>query len=123
MFKVGNTDYSNHVIAGAYAVEQKDVAVSWTDANHIEHRDVVRKKIEGSFDVYFKNMAEWDAFLNVLEANKTDGYYNITVVCNNLPSATAEKTINAFVEFAPKRNRNDFWADFMERFTISIEEC
>lgn len=123
MFKVGNTDYSNHVIAGAYKVNQNDVPVTWTDGNYTEHRDIVRKRVEGSFDMYFKNMTEWDAFLTVLEANKTDGYYNITVVCNNVPSATAEKTINAFVDIEPTRNRNDFWADFMERFTVTIKEC
>lgn len=123
MFKLANIDYSDHVIAGAYKVVQNEVAVNWTDANHIDHHDVVRTRVEGSFDVYFKDMTEYDAFLSIYEANKVDGHVPVTVTVNNVPSDTAEKSVNAFLKFEPTRNRNDFWADFMERFTITLQEC
>lgn len=122
MFRVGDTDFSNRVIAGSYNVISEDVGNTWTDANYVEHIDVVRTRVQGSFDMYFKNMTEYDTFLETLKANKESGHYRITVSCNNLPTNESQKSIAATINFAPSRNRNDFWEDYMERFTVTIGE-
>ena len=123
MLVINGHDYSNRVIAGSHNVVKEDVGTSWTDGNFKNHMEVSRQRVTGSWDMYFKSMAEYDTFLADIYAVKVSGYIPMTVKVNNLPSDESEVEINALMEIAPVRNRNGKWEDFMERFTVTIEEA
>ena len=119
MFKVGAGDYSDRVIAGSYNVNSQNVYKSWQDINGVEHREKIRDKIVGSFDMYFPTIDEYDAFRAVLDSvRKEDLSYTITVV-DNIKNEV--KTIDAFITFQLTRNRLG-WNDIYERFKLNIQE-
>lgn len=119
MFKVGAGDYSDRVIAGSYNVNSQNVYKSWQDINGVEHREKIRDKIVGNFDMYFPTIDEYDAFRAVLDSvRKEDLSYTITVV-DNIKNEV--KTIDAFITFQLTRNRLG-WNDIYERFKLNIQE-
>lgn len=119
MFKVGAGDYSDRVIAGSYNINSQNVYKSWQDINGVEHREKIRDKIVGSFDMYFPTIDEYDAFRAVLDSvRKEDLSYTITVV-DNIKNEV--KTIDAFITFQLTRNRLG-WNDIYERFKLNIQE-
>lgn len=123
MFIIGANDYSNRVIAGAYSVYSEDIYKEWVDGNHKTHRNIVASKLRGSFDVMFKSIEEYNSFLSVVNSNKTDsGAVAVSLKANNKVEGSDLVTSNCFLSFQPTRNRNGFWKDYMERFTIEVEE-
>lgn len=121
IFKVGNIDYSNRVIAGSYNVQTKPVYTSWNDADGVEHRVALRQaRTEGSFDMFFKTMTEYNAFASQVATVQLP---NLTVPCTVKSNTTDEDIVSYFyVDFSPVRNRKGNWDDYMERFTVSVKE-
>lgn len=122
MFKVNNIDFSNHVIAGTYAVNTTEKYNTWTDANYHTHKQVLRTITKGSFDVYFKTMEEYNAFSSAIRASKTangDSCISATVVDN---ISNQEVTGRFYVEYTPIRDRDSKWRDYYKQFTIKLEE-
>lgn len=120
MFKIGNTDYSNRVLSGTYQVQNMELYVSWTDGNYVEHRHKTRDQLQGSFDIYFTNIAEYQAFCNNIKANRKSDLSVPCVLFDNMTDT--EKTCDCFIEFTPTRRRNDMWQDEIEKFEIKVKE-
>lgn len=121
VFTINGTDYSGHVLAGTYSVNSAPVTADWTDANGVVHKQKIRDKVSGTFDMWFRTLTEYNAFLSVLETNTTSALkVPLTVSVNN---KNTDHTGNFYVSHAPVRNRDGFWDDYMERFTLTIEEA
>lgn len=115
-------DYSDRVIAGSYNVQTTPIYNSWNDANGVEHRSVVRPaRTSGSFDMFFKDITEYDTFVGLIESLRQN---DLTVLCTVKSNNTNQLVTGDFyLEFAPVRNRKADWSDYMERFTVSITEA
>lgn len=120
MFKIGDIDYSNRVIASNYNVNSEDVYTVWTDANKTEHRSLERVQVRGSFDVYFKTIEEYTAFTQHIESVKDDNLAVTLTICDN--KTNTEKQINAFVDYTPTRRKNGINADIMDVMNVTITE-
>lgn len=95
-FKIGTTDLTDYADIQNFNINKQDVYQDWTDGNWIAHRDIVRTRIAGSFQLGFKDSADWAAFLTILETEKESaGYYPVTTYVNN---TGASETINAFLD-------------------------
>ena len=119
-FQIGSTDLSAFADIQNFNINQDDVFQDWTDGNWIDHRDVVRQRITGSFQLGFKRSADWTAFLALIAAEKlTAGYFPVTVYVNNLG---APRTINAFLDLKAAAK----WDLLNERFwkvvTVTLTE-
>ncbi len=123
VFKIGSEtsgDYSNRVIAGSYDVNNDPVFESWFDSNKVEHKNRIRDRIVGSFDMFFRSMTEYDAFVSLVKTSKlADESVFCTVAVNN---DTSPYTGYFFIKFAPKRDIAGDWSDYMQRFTVEITE-
>lgn len=120
MFKVGNTDYSQNVVAENYVVRSYDQYTAWTDANGTEHRSVYRTQISGTFMMYFPDINAFNTFCADLRANKNN---DTSVLCTIFDNATnANVAGNFFIEFAPTRYADDKWDDRVEKIKITIKE-
>ena len=120
MFKIGLTDYSNHVVGENYSVQSNDEFETWTDANGKEHRSAYRQRISGTFELYFTNEAEYLTFQSVLEANKrTDLTYPITIYDSRTGN---EEDIFAFVTYNITLYRNPAFVDRVEQIKVTIKE-
>lgn len=116
-FLVRGEDYSDHVIAGTYAVNAQDEYKSWQDANGTTHRDTIRSKVVGSFDMYFKSAFEVEQFVSLLHGRQSEGV-DLTVSVNGM----GEHQSIFFVDYELVRNRDYKWQDVFEVFTVNIEE-
>lgn len=120
MLKIGTSDYSNRVIAGSYSINSKEVYKSWNDLNGVEHRDIIRYRTTGSFDMYFPTIAEYEAFNDVLEANRNQDMSVKMAVCDNRTNKVIVKDF--YYSFQLTRNRDGSWNDIYERFKVNIQE-
>ena len=121
-FLVGTSkDYSAHVIAGSYKVNNDPQYSEWEDVNHRVHRFKLRDKVVGSFDMFFRTTTEYATFLADLAAaqSATNNSYAISVTVNDTGE---QKAIDAFVDYELVRNIDGGWNDYFERFTVKIEE-
>lgn len=120
MFKIGLTDYSNHVVGENYSVQSNDEYETWTDANGKEHRSAYRQRISGTFELYFTDEAEYLTFQSVLEANKrTDLTYPITIYDSRTGN---EEDVFAFVTYNITLYRNPAFVDRVEQIKVTIKE-
>lgn len=119
-FKIGSTSYANRIIAGTYAINSKNIYDGFTDAAETAHRRLKRRKVVGKVDMFFRNIEDFNIFLDDINRNIDDDLaVNMTVSVNNLAE---DKEISAFLDFDPVRDRDGMWNDYMLRYTLSIEE-
>ena len=119
-FSVGSVDYSDHVIAGTYKVNNKPIYKTWEDANYHTRKIKLRDQIVGSFDMFFRTEAEYEDFMDDIDdAKNTDDSVSISVTVNN---TSEQADINAFLDYDLVRNIDGTWNDYFERFTVTIEE-
>lgn len=84
LVKIGNVDFSRNVLTGTYEVNAYDVYQKWTDANQVEHRDVVRQRVSGSFDLKFLTEEDYASFIETVKANKaSDGTLPVSLYVVN----------------------------------------
>ena len=95
-FQIDGNDLTGFADIQNYSVNQNDVYQNWTDGNWIEHRDVVRRRVEGEVKLGFAKAADFAAFTALLiSARQTGGWYPVTVYVNN---TGAVMDIEAFLE-------------------------
>lgn len=118
---IGNVDYSNHVIAGSYNINQKIQSSKWDDANYRTHKFKQRDKIVGSFDMFFRTAADYEDFKADLDDAQAldDDSYSISLTVNNI---SEQRRINAFIDYELVRDIDGKWQDYFGRFTVNIEE-
>lgn len=120
-FLVGDVDYSDHVIAGSYNVNNEPQFNEWVDTNYTTHRQKLRDKVVGSFDMFFRTVEDYEEFKADLDEaqSSTNLSYSLSVTVNN---TSEQKSINAFVKYSLVRNIDGGWNDYFERYTVNIEE-
>ena len=120
VFKIGDTSYADHVIAGTYQINQKEIGQEWTDANHVKHKTLMRTKISGSCDMFFRTIEEFNDFIANIKTVKTSNQsVPMEVTVNNI---NEDKIMDAFIDFDPVRNRDGMWKDYILRYTLTVEE-
>lgn len=120
MFMVGTEDLSGRVVAENYKIGTKPEYDLWTDANGREHRSKYRERVQGTLELKFLSINEYQDFVFLLENNvNTDLTYPITVYDN---ISEQEKEIVGFIDYEPTRYRAPDWADMVERITVTIRE-
>lgn len=98
LFTVSTTDLTAWEDTNKHAVNKADIYEEWTDGNWITHRVIARTRVTGTVALSFSRESDFTAFMTLMSTAKSaDGYYAVTVWCNN--SNTTE-TINAFLDFS-----------------------
>lgn len=75
LYVLAGKDYTRNIVVPSYQVERLPVYVTWTDANHITHRDIVRYQFKGSMKLRFRCPDAAQAWLQHLAAATTEGGY------------------------------------------------
>lgn len=118
--KIGGYDLTSIALVGAYEVNNIEEYTEWVDARGITHRDLIRTKVQGSFDVMFKDINVFDLFVSTLRLNKKQtNTYECELMCNN---TNTSKICDCFVDFKPVRSQDGIGNDRFEPFTIEIKE-
>jgi len=77
--KLGDVDITNYINYTSYKVSSEPVYNEWTDANYSKHRDEVRRRVNGSFDLAFITDEQYNDFIALLNDNKVGNLLNIKV--------------------------------------------
>lgn len=95
----GVLDITSFISVPSYKVNLLDRYEEWTDSNKIVHRDLVAKKIEGTFDLFFSNPEDFYRFMaTVKEYKKQNTSIDCTVYCVNAMEAI---TCEMYMDFEP----------------------
>lgn len=73
LFDINGTDYTTFIQAPTYKVNAMEVYEEWTDGNKVNHREVVRQRVQGTFTMIFDNQVDYLAFMQVIDAYKVIG--------------------------------------------------
>lgn len=119
IFKINGTDFTDAVVRNSYAVNHVDEFDSWTDCNRKEHRSNFRSKVKGSLDLIFMTLDEYKVFADALKLRLTDGTSRVELSVNN---SLEDVVCYCYISYAPKRGRTPTFDDYMEKFTVEVEE-
>lgn len=121
LFKVSTTDFTDNIVIESYEVNRKDVYEEYKDGSGVTHRVIETRKVEGSFEIFFKEMTEYNSFISAVASARTaQNRVPVTVKPNN---TNVETTISAYVDFKPKRTVSGTFQDRMMQFKVTIEEA
>lgn len=120
VFVVNNVDFSDHVLAGTFEVGDIPIYTEWTDANGRDHREVYRKRLQGSFDMFFRTVTEFEEFNLTYKTARRESGLTTIMIMNNSNNQVEQKDV--YIEFSPIRNRRDDWEDYYEQFTVDVKE-
>lgn len=119
---INGTDITQYVLSESYKINQKNEYNEWTDANRVNHRDIIRTRVEGEFELQFKIGDEipYNNFVALIKDNTVSGVLPITVFVNNVNET---KEINVFYEYLPVMVKNVRSNKYYKSFKLSLEEC
>ena len=121
VFAIGANDYSAKVLMDTYSVNKIDVYTTWEDANGTTHRDVYRQKIQGQFDMMISRLQEYQAFINDIHNQITNGgFVPCKVAVNNYDMENVDADL--FIDYTPVRSMNNNYTKGYMSFTVTIEE-
>lgn len=120
VFTVNDVDFSDHVLAGTFEISDVPIYTEWTDANGRDHREVYRKRLQGSFDMYFRTVTEFEEFNQAYKTARRDSGLTTITIMNNSTNQVEQKDV--YLDFSPIRNRRDDWEDYYEQFTVNVKE-
>lgn len=119
----GLYEYAYKILTGTYAINDYPPYEEYTDGDTVTHRIETRShKVTGSFDMKFLQMSDYATFITRLASVKDadTGTYPITLSVNN---TNTDYTGDFFLTFEPKRNRTQSLKEYMETFTVKVEEA
>lgn len=116
-------DLSSHIPMGGYRVNVLEEYEEWTDSNYDIHRKLLRNRVEGTFELKFKSISDYEDFLSAItKARTTTGqnYIEMDAFATNKGVSYNKKF---YIEFEPK-NDLPFMADSKnDSFTVTIKEA
>lgn len=121
IFKVNNIDYSSNVVAKDYKVNYEDVFQEWIDGGQVKHKDIIRRRLVGTFNMYFEDATSLEVFLTALSTSKTTAStYPVMLKANN-DSVGILKSTYVFLSLKPVR-KHIGGDDAFDVFEVTIEE-
>lgn len=118
---INGTDLTSNIVVPTYKVESKSIYEEWTDANRVEHHDVIRSRVMGTFTLHFETESDYENFLNLINNNKTSGDYLIATVYDNRINTTVNG--NFFWEMDLANNIPLFQRGSYDGIDVTIKEC
>lgn len=117
VFNIEGIGYENRIIAGAYKINEKNITADVVDSMGRKHKRLKRKQIVGSVDMYFPTIEEFEEFTKIITENNY--LVNIELTVNNI----AEDVDSIFfVNYEPVRDINGLRKDYIQRYTLTVEE-
>lgn len=117
---IGSYDLTHYTLLGNYNVNKVEEYADWTDGRGYTHRDLIRTRVGGSFEVFFKDMNDYESFIDTLKlSKKQNNSYRCEVMCNNVNEVV---TCDCFISFTPSRTQDGTAQDRVSAFSIKLEE-
>ena len=111
-----NTDLTPYISKKSYKVNSKPQYESWQDGNFVEHRVIVRQRVEGSFDI---GALDFQAFLDIWDGAVHDGIVTMGVFVQDQNKI---KAIDAYYDFTGKKHYERVDGGYFDVVTVSFTE-
>lgn len=121
-FTVANTNLTNYIVDGSYNVNSVDSYESWEDGNRLEHRVIITKKIEGSFDIGCSNRSGGLTVARFLELWNSAVNNGVVTLGLFVPSLNQFKALNCYYTIKSKSHILSGDGSFIDVLTISVKE-
>lgn len=120
LFKIGDTDFTDYIIASSYNVDAQNAYKEWEDIFYNLHRDKVKTRITGSFTMSFANdEGAFRDFVELIEAATVGDKTRLTVYLNK---KGRQETREFYVTYNPKIKSVENGNVMYEDFNFSLEE-
>ena len=118
---VNDTDLTEYINKKSYKVNSKNQYESWKDGNYVEHRIIVRNRVEGSFEiaVYGHNDVDYAAFLDIWNSAVNNGVVTMGVWVQD---QNRFKAIEAYYAMEGLKHHELLNGDFYDRVKITFTE-
>ena len=121
LFKVNTTDLTGHVVQNTYSVNNLPVYKEYKDADEETHRRFLRNKLRGTFQMAFKDVADYAAFKTLLDTNRSAT--NFTIPCTLYDNISGNYiTANCFIDYKLTVMQSTSLKEFMNVFDVTVEE-
>lgn len=117
---VNGNDITKYIDKDTFQVNSSDVYESWQNANFVEKRIFVRKRVEGQFEIRCGKGLTLANFISNWNSAVTNGIVTIGVWVQNDNSFQA---IQAFYSFEGQEHVELDNGAFYDRLVIKIKEC
>lgn len=114
-------DVTPFIVLNTYDVSSQPVFKNWNDGNGHERRAVKRRRLEGSFNVKFFNLSDYQSFLAAIEGQRVEGFDYISVKAYDNKSRTV-KTVNVYLDYEPPEIEPSIGWSFNEEIEINVKE-
>lgn len=121
LFMIGDNDYTKFITVPSYKMNYAPVFNTWTDANYVVHRDILRYKISGSFKLLFNSEEDLNNFLDDIFNNEdaSGGFVTVKVYVNNLSN---QQEIDAYISYTLANDKPYYGVKEHEGFEVKVEE-
>lgn len=121
LFKISTTDLTGHVVQNTYSVNNLPVYKEYKDADEETHRRFLRNKLQGTFQMVFKDLTDYATFKTLLDNNRSVS--NFTVPCTLYDNISGTYiTANCFIDYKLTVMQSTSLKEFMNVFDVAIEE-
>ena len=120
LFKAGLVDYTSKIIEGSYKVYQENITYDWEDGNYKKHKEILRTKTSGSFQIKLSSWSAYTTFISTLNGVKVGSEYTLTVFAQNTNTSVTSKF---FLTLPPELRQKSDLTFTPGTFTITIEEA
>ena len=123
LFVVGGKDFTNHITVPSYKINKEPVYETWTDANYVDHQEVTRTRISGSFKLLYDDVSELDEFFDTIDAAKAASDDGNTVTATlYLNNKHTTETAAVRVNYTPANEKPNFGVEKVSGFEVTIKE-
>lgn len=120
LFQIEDTVYDKHITVPSYKVNEVPVYEEWDDCNYRTHRIVKRKRIEGTFTMFFNTIDEFNEFFRYLDKyTEPEGWIRCYTYINNLNTV---KYSRFYIDVEPANTKPFFGIKEYDGFDVTIKE-
>lgn len=113
-------DVTSNITVPNYKVSNVRMYESWEDNNSTIHKQILCRKVKGTFTLKFFTVADYEAFNTFIENNiRDDGSISATVYCNDMLTT---KEVNLFVEYDQDNILPFIGYKDYDGFEVTVEE-
>ena len=117
---INGTDISAYIQESTYKMNQENVYEEWEDASHYTHREQLRTRVVGSFELVFVQESDLTSFLTLMNNNMdTNKRLTISVFVSNI---NAFNEYVMFADFESISDRSISNSYFYKRFSLALAE-
>ncbi len=121
LLKINTTDITGRIVQNSYTVNRLPVYKTYEDANGATHRRHIRDKVQGEFKMVFSDLADYESFKALVDANTSATNYSIPVTAYDNLSGNYY-TVNAFIDYTPTIKQQLNLQEYVEVIDVKIEE-